>query len=336
MPPSYSLIDQTFREGEQQSGVRFSMAQRLEILPLLEDFGFNLIEVGHPGISPEIEQICRNTALAARKAKIMMHARATIAEVQAASRAQADWVGIWASINDIALTTKFTNHALSDVQAKICAAIHEAKALGLKVRFTLEDASRTPLTAINSAGRAALEAGADRISLADTTGCWEPRRCGEMVAWAVSTFACDIEVHLHNDLGLAHANALAAIDAGAAVIDTSVLGIGERSGIANSLELAVSLHHLRGDKRLNLQKIPALAQAVHRASGYTPDALRPIVGTNAFTHTSAYHVRAMTKNPEAYEAFPPQLVGRSRTIEQTTVTVQGMVKAADKMAPPDG
>jgi isopropylmalate/homocitrate/citramalate synthase len=310
----YKLIDQTVREGEQQAGVRFSARQKIEILHLLEEFGIDLVEVGHPGISPEDEQICRETAKAARRAEILMHARADKEEVRAAKRAGAHWVGIWASLNDMALATKFAGRTPSYVRGKIAEAIGEAKALGLMVRFTIEDASRTGWDAVETAGRVAREAGADRISLADTTGCWEPGQCGQAVALARAAFGCDIEVHLHDDLGLAHANALAAIDAGAAVIDTSVLGIGERAGITNSLELTVSLFTLRGDKRFNLGKIPQLARAIRLATGHSPDSLRPVVGHNAFTHSSAYHVSAVARNPEAYEAFPPHLVGRSRTI----------------------
>lgn len=315
MKNNYILIDQTLREGEQQAGVRFTAPQKIEILHLLEDFGFGLIEVGHPGISEEDEKICQETAQAARRASILMHARADVQEVRAAKRAKADWVGIWASINDIALATKFTDRTPSHVQEKISEAIREAKDLGLKVRFTIEDASRTRWEEIEVLGRVALESGADRINLADTTGCWEPSQCKEIVSRAVAMFGCEIEAHLHDDLGLAHANALAAIDAGATAIGSSVLGIGERAGITNSVELAVSLYRLRGDKRFDLAKIPELVRAVRLATGHCPDALRPVVGRNVFTHTSAYHVRAVERNPEAYEAFSPQLVGRSRTIE---------------------
>ena len=316
MNPSVLLLDQTLREGEQQAGIRFTADQKVEIIHLLEEFGVDTIEVGHPAISPEDERICREAAKAARRANILMHARAHVDEVRAVRQAGADWVGIWASVNDMAFATKFPGRTTSDVAAKISDAVREAKALGLKVRFTVEDASRTPWPAIEAAARVALEAGADRISLADTTGVWEPRQCQEAVARAVEVLNCSIEVHLHNDLGLAHANALAAIDAGASVIDVSVLGIGERSGITDSLQLAVALRRLRGDSRFNLDKVPDLTRAVQAATGYRPDALRPVVGRNAFTHTSAYHTRAVRRNPEAYEAFHPALVGRRRTIQE--------------------
>ena len=120
-------------------------------------------------------------------------------------------------------------------------AIEEAKSLGLQVRFTIEDASRTEWKDIYDIGSIAYQAGANRISVADTVGIWEPYECANIVRKVVETFPCEIEVHLHNDFGLAMANALAAIDAGASVIDTTLCGIGERAGIVDLFNLAVIL-----------------------------------------------------------------------------------------------
>lgn len=317
MKSQFRLLDATLREGEQQAGVRFAVSDKIQILHLLEDFQVDIIEVGHPGISPEDERMCREVARSARRAEILMHARANVEEVRAVKRAGADWAGIWAAINETAVETKFVGHDVAYIQGKIQEAIREAKLLGLKVRFTIEDASRTSWDRIEAAARTALAAGADRISLADTAGVLEPCTCKELVSRAAAEFGCEIEVHLHNDLGLALANALAAIDAGAAVVDTTILGIGERTGITDLIQLSVALRHLRGDTRFDLRKIPELAQAIGLTTGYRPDELRPVVGRNAFTHTSAYHVQAVRRNPKAYEAYPPESVGRTRTLEQT-------------------
>lgn len=316
MVKKIKILDTTLREGEQQRGVRFSAKEKIFILKQLEDFGVDFIEVGHPGISYEDETICRKVAQEAKKSQILMHARADIKEVQAAKRAGAHWVGIWASTNHYAMETKFTGHDQEYIFRKIETSIHEAKKLGMKVRFTIEDASRTPMDNIISTAQLALKAGADRISLADTTGTLEPATCHKLIKEVTETLHCEIEVHLHNDLGLALANSLAAVDAGAAVVDTSILGIGERAGITDLLQFSLLLHRLRKDCRFSLEKIPEMAQSIQLSTGYQPDDLRPIVGKNAFTHTCAYHVKAVQKNPEAYEAFPPQLVGRNRMIEQ--------------------
>ncbi|MBW4497321.1 MAG: 2-isopropylmalate synthase [Oscillatoria princeps RMCB-10] len=316
MKPLVRILDATLREGEQQAGVRFTSQDKIEILHLLEDFNIDMVEVGHPGISAEDERICLEVSRAARSAEILMHSRADIAEVRSAKRAGADWVGIWASVNPIGTKTKFAGHDPDYIHEKVKAAISEAKTLGLKVRFTVEDASRTLWEDIEWVARLALAAGADIISFADTVGVLEPRTCAELVSRAVETLGCAIEVHLHNDLGLALANALAAIDAGASVVDTSILGIGERTGITDLIQLSVALQQMRGEQGFPLEKIPQLAYAVGLATGYHPDKLRPIVGRNAFTHTSKYHAKAVELDPEAYEPFAPEIVGRVRTVEK--------------------
>lgn len=328
MNPSVLLLDQTLREGEQQAGIRFTAEQKIEIVRLLEEFGVDTVEVGHPAISPEDEQICTEAARAAQRVNILMHARAVVDEVQVVKRAGANWVGIWASCNEVALNAKFPCRTLADIEDKVKSAITAAKSLGLKVRFTIEDASRTSCLRRLDIARVALSTGADRISLADTTGVWEPRQCAEAVEYAIKTLNCPIEVHLHNDLGLAQANALAAIDAGASVVDVSILGIGERCGITDAIQLAVALRRLRNDSRFNLDRIPDLTRAVQTWTGYRPDALRPVVGRNAFTHASAYHVSAVQRDPEAYEAFQPELVGRWRTVKENRCAIDRSVPVA--------
>lgn len=308
------IVDCTLREGEQQSGVRFSAEDKIYLLHQLEEFGVQIVEVGHPGISPEDEEICSRVIKAARSAKTLAHSRATVEEVQAAARVGADWVGIWGSVNPISLKTKWTNKSLDDICRLIYQAISEAKRLGLRVRLTLEDASRSDWIVLNQTARIAIEAGADRISLADTVGIWEPTSCHQLVSRAVTEWKHPVEVHCHNDFGLALANTLAAVDAGAQAVDVSILGIGERVGITDLLQLAVVLEESRGEQRFHLQKISSLADAVKNATGYNPDELRPVIGKNAFTHTSKYHRNAVIKNPVSYEPFPPKKVGRKRKI----------------------
>ncbi|MED3553970.1 2-isopropylmalate synthase [Cytobacillus praedii] len=314
MSRDITILDATLREGEQQCGVRFSKKDKIALLHMLEDFGIQLIEVGHPGISCEEEEVCREVAAAAKKADILMHARAKQEEVQATYRAGADWVGIWASINPISLQTKYTNRLKEYVMNQVKQAIEEARNLGMKIRFTIEDASRTTWEDISYLGKIAYEAGATRISLADTVGIWEPNECATIVKKAVETFPCQIEVHLHNDLGLALANALAAIDAGASVIDTTLCGIGERAGIVDLLNLSVLLSQ-KHNQYYQLEMIPELTHSLQLASGCKIDHWRPIIGKNIFTHTAPYHIKAVQRNPLVYEGIHPEMIGRVREIK---------------------
>ncbi|MDP1459668.1 2-isopropylmalate synthase [Bacillus wiedmannii] len=317
-----TILDATLREGEQQCDVRFSKKDKITLVHMLEDFGIRLIEVGHPGISREEEAVCREVAAAAKQADILMHARAKQEEVHAAYRAGADWIGIWASINPISLQTKYTNRSKDYVMNQVKQAIEEARDLGMKIRFTIEDASRTTWEDIFYLGNIAYQAGATRISLADTVGIWEPNECATIVKKAVETFPCQIEVHLHNDLGLALANALAAIDAGASVIDATLCGIGERAGIVDLLNLSVLLSQ-KYNQYFQLKMIPELTQSLQLATGCKVDHWRPIIGKNVFTHTAPYHVKAVNHNVLAYEGIQPEMIGRVRKIQQKRVERKG-------------
>ncbi|MBO1625569.1 homocitrate synthase/isopropylmalate synthase family protein [Bacillus arachidis] len=317
-----TILDATLREGEQQCGVRFSKEDKITLLHMLENFGVPLIEVGHPGISKEEEEICREVAASAKQADILMHARAKKEEVHAVYRAGADWVGIWASINPISLQTKYTNRSKDYVVNQVKQSIEEAKSLGMKIRFTIEDASRTAWEDISHLGEVAYEAGANRISLADTVGIWEPSHCAEIVKKAVEAFPCEIEVHLHNDLGLAMANALAAIDAGASVIDATLCGIGERAGIVDLLNLSVLLSQ-KYNQYFQLKMIPELTQSLQLATGCKVDHWRPIIGKNVFTHTAPYHKKAVKQNFSAYEGVQPEMIGRVRRMQQKNIERKG-------------
>jgi 2-isopropylmalate synthase len=316
MTKPVQLLDSTLREGEQRVGVRFGAEAKLYILGLLEQFGVDLIEVGHPGISAEDEAVCTRVAAGAKHAEVLMHARADLREVHAAERAGADWVGIWGSINAVATAAKFVNRNEIDIHEKVRVAIAEAKQLGLRVRFTIEDASRTDWEPLSSLAEVALRAGADRISLADTVGVLEPVATTSLFMRARQQWGCELAGHFHDDLGLAQANALAAIDAGAAVIDVSICGIGERAGITDLLRLTTALRRLRGIDRYHLSMMPELVHVVMQTTGYRPDDQRPVIGNNAFTHASRYHVEATKRLASAYEAFPPQWVGRRAQLHE--------------------
>ncbi len=308
------MLDSTLREGEQFRGVCFSIKEKILLANKLRDFGVGIIEIGQPGISEVEKQNCIKITQAVKDIDILVHSRANIADVLAARETMAQWIGIWASYNDISLATKFSNKSRDWIKNEVIKSIQLAKKLGFKVRFTIEDASRTSFDHIYELGISAVDAGADRISLADTVGGWHPNQCYEAVKFAKEKFACEIEVHLHNDIGLAHANAISAIDAGATVIDASILGIGERAGICGLVPLAMSLDRFYGVKCFNFKLSQELANAVSRIGCFNVEPNHPLVGCNAFTHVSKYHAKAMDNNPEAYEAINPIDFARNRNI----------------------
>ncbi len=305
------ILDTTLREGEQASGICFSIHEKLELIKQLQKFGVPHIEIGHPGISESELALCKTICASVSGVDLLVHARACEQDVLAAIDTKAQWVGIWASYNDISLATKFNNKSRAWIKDQVYAAILLAKNNGLKVRFTIEDASRTEPHLIAELGMIAVQAGADRMSLADTVGMWHPRECFKAVQHAIAQFNCEIEVHLHNDLGLAQANAIAAIDAGASVIDTSILGIGERAGICDLFSISATLEQFY-HQAYHWQASQNLVQLIQRVGGFKCEPHHPIVGRHVFTHTSKYHIKAALNNPKAYESLNPERYGAVR------------------------
>jgi 2-isopropylmalate synthase len=304
------LIDCTLREGMQAPGVRFSAAQSRDIARLLVACGVEMIECGHPAVSTEEGQRVQATIAAAEPTPVLCHARARHEDIDAAAATGAQWVGIFLGCNDITRRARVTGASADDLLSMIDTSVRYAVRRGLRVRFTVEDASRTERAMLERAYMTAVTAGADRICFADSVGVLEPADATAAAQWLSATFpGIDSEFHLHDDRGLATANALAAIDAGASWISCSVNGIGERSGVTGTFLLMTNLHH-RGLRQLvdaaASRRLSALVSAV---SGTPVDPLRPVIGRNAFTHTSALHQRAARRDPLAYSWIDPAVIG---------------------------
>ena len=241
------LIDTTIREGQQHGYVSFTPKRAVRLTRLLDAFGVDIIEVGHPVVSEQDRQNALAICRAGLHAQTLAHARATCEDVEAAAAVGAQWVGIFAGVNDLSLRHKLRRGravALSAIQE----AVRGAKALGLRTRFTCEDASRTPLARVIEVFALARAAGADRLSYADTVGVTTPAKMRRVMRQLSRRFGGVLHAHCHNDFGLATANALAAIEGGAIGVDVSIEGIGERCGVALLAEVALSLTQLYGVK----------------------------------------------------------------------------------------
>lgn len=182
------------------------------------------------------------------------------------------------------------------------------------MRFTIEDSSRTQLAELLRAYRIAMDAGADRICFADTLGVMEPDQVRALTR-KLREHCADVplEVHLHDDRGLALANALAAAEGDAEWISTSVNGLGERAGIVDLAALAVNLHY-QGERQLREGAL--LRELSRRVGAYSrsmPDHRRPVIGRDVFHHVAKLHVQAVKRDPVSYEAIDPELVGAQRT-----------------------
>ncbi len=306
------ILDSTLREGEQTPGVTFSVDEKIKIAGMLDEFGVDIIEAGHPRVSKDIYKGVKQIAHQGYNAEILAHCRAMTEDIDVALSCDVDWVGIFFCVSNRRLEQQFRSN-IEQAAELIAKAIEYAKSHGLKVRYTPEDTVRTDYESLIRVSQTAIEAGADRISVADTVGAITPMRMYNLVQRLKSDLDVKLNVHCHNDLGLATANSLAAYDAGVSMIDVSINGLGERVGITPISEICLALHTLYTEKNnWKLEMLPKISQTVSKFSRIKILPNTPIVGENAFIHNAGLHVAAVLHDPSYYEVFPAELVGRTR------------------------
>lgn len=311
------VIDATLREGNQAPGVQFSVEQSVQIARMLDALGVDMIECSHPFASELERERVRALASLGLAAPLLSHARARPEDIHAVRDSGAQWVGIFCGINRVSRLTRLGDRSTESVIELIRRSVSLAKSLGLKVRYTVEDGSRTPLELVVRVLQAAVAEGADRVCYADTLGAMTPGEFGQAVRVVRAALpATDLEVHVHDDRGFAMACAWMAAEAGANWISASVNGVGERCGITDLAALLANLD-LAGSRALRdavvLQQLSRYVGAVTRSH---PDERRPILGRNAFTHTARLHAQAVQRTPLAYAVFDAARMGRDVRIAE--------------------
>ena len=318
------ILDSTLREGEQTPGVYFDGHIKLAIAELLDEIGVDIIEAGHPIVSQEILEAIKRIVNHNFKAMIGAHSRSLEADINMALECGVDFLGIFYCVSNNRLNQVFKKD-LNFAINQISGIIEYAKRLNpnLTIRYTPEDTVRSDFDNVIHVAVAAVQAGADIISIADTTGFMIPGSKNNMFDY-ISKFkekmdqynlSPKIAVHCHNDRGLALVNALDGIRAGAEIVDVSVLGLGERAGIVDMSQLLVTLRTEYGElSDLNLQKLPELYNLVSKYAKIPIPAHFPVMGANAFTHCAGVHTHAALKNPVHYQSLDPAIVGRKMEV----------------------
>lgn len=315
------ILDSTLREGEQTPGVHFDNHVKLRIAELLDEIGVDIIEAGHPAVTEKISNSVTTIAHKGFNAIIGAHSRLLKSDIDLAIESGVRFLGIFYGVSADRLNQVF-NKSIEYVSEQIFELITYAKSLEpeLMVRYTPEDTVRTEYENVLKASFAAASGGADIISIADTTGFMVPGTERNMHA-LVKRLKGDlnnrglnpmIAVHCHNDRGLALANALDAMNAGAEIIDVSILGLGERAGIVDLAQLITILTTNYNVDKYNLLKIYELYELVSLHSNIPIPVHYPVVGKNAFTHCAGIHTHAAAINPMHYEDLNPERFGRER------------------------
>ncbi|MBO3461657.1 2-isopropylmalate synthase [Aetokthonos hydrillicola Thurmond2011] len=308
------IIDSTLREGEQTPGIYFSPETKLLIAQLLDKIGIDIIEAGNPAVSPEISSSLTRIVNSGLNAKIGAHSLCRIDHVTKALDCGVDFLGIFLSVSQQRLERdyKISLEAAIERIVKVIRYTRDQKP-DLLIRYTPEDTVRSSMEHVILAASAAVEAGANIISIADTTGYATPFQPERSYFYYVKTLKEElakqqmypkIEVHCHNDRGLALANALDAYKAGADIIDTTVMGLGERTGIVDLATLLVNLVDMgEPESRWNLNYLQQLYELVSEQAHIPISPHSPIVGKNAFTHYAGVHVKAIAQDEAFYQSL---------------------------------
>ena len=312
-PKRIKILDSTLREGEQHPGVSFTNKQRIQIAWMLDYFGVDQIEIS-PVVSDDHKQATKTIIKQGLNADIVAHGRALKEDIDASLACDAKWCAAYLGVSDIHLHTKL-RITREQAMERAIQTVEYAKSHGLKIRFTLEDGSRTDPKFMVKVCKAITDAGVDRISLPDTVGILRPIGMYNFVKNIREHISTPLDAHVHNDIGFALANAFAACDAGVDQIHTTIDGIGERTGIPSLAEVAVALTYLyKSPNDFRLDMLLDLSRLIEDYTSIRPYDSKPIVGSSAYKHKAGTHLVAILKNPAAYEPIPPRAVGNRRRI----------------------
>ena len=308
------FYDTTLRDGEQTVGVVLTPDDKLEIARALSDAGVERIEAGFPRVSEDDYRAVKLIAEAGLAAEIWGFSRAVRADVEALVELGVGASVIESPISDLKLQALGVSR--ETMLERIAAAVTFAVQSGIRVGYFGVDSTRAEPDFYDAAYTTATEAGASEVVVVDTIGVAGPEAVGELVERTRELVGPEIPVHFHghNDFGLATANAVAAVRAGARWIHGTVNGMGERAGNANIAEVALALHALYGvETPLDLTRMRTLADRVRELSGYELEPWKPLVGENLFRRESGA-VASQFHDPPSIEPYSSELVGAERSI----------------------
>jgi 2-isopropylmalate synthase len=345
LPDRVYIVDETFREGIKAPTDFLTYVEKVKLAKMMDETGMAVINIGFPGLSDDEKRSVRrivnesfsNSTLTASSA-------ATKAHVDACMEVGLKENNIEAPINGLNLQYRLKIYKQDELK-RITESIEYARKHGVTVNFVLSDGSRTPLEEILEVFEAAVAAGATKLAIADTVGFLRPlamRYLMSHIRDGLSEEArkkAPLSVHCHNDFGLATANTLASVEEGATYLHTTLIGFGERAGLAPFEEVVTSLELLYNiDTGIDLERIYRLAQLTEKSFALPIQFHKPIVGDNTFTHEVDEHVEGMLAHPLMFEPFPPEIVGREtalfvgRNTGQTLL--QGLLEKAGIRASP--
>jgi len=309
------IDDTTLRDGEQTAGVVFSRAEKTAIARMLDSIGVQEIECGIPAMGADEQAGIKALVDLGLNARLITWNRALVPEIEASIACGVQAVDISLSVSDQMIVHKL--HKDRDaVKEQLKVALGFAKSRDLYVSVGGEDSSRADISFLVELMEITRSLGGDRFRFCDTLGIMDPFTMFERIAFLRKAVPeVEIEVHTHNDLGMATANAIAGIKAGAKFVNTTINGLGERAGNAALEEVVMGLKHACGiETGIDTHRFREMSLFVAKASQRPLSVSKPVVGERVFAHESGLHADGVIKDPHNYEGFDPAEVGLERSI----------------------
>ena len=309
------IFDTTLRDGEQTPGVSITPEQKVQIAIKLDELGIDAIEAGFPIVSHGETVAIKNITKQGLKAEICGLARAVKSDLDAAINCDLQYVHVFIATSDIHMQFKLRMNR-QQVMEKAVWAVEYAKKHGVQVEFSAEDATRSDRAFLNQVFTAVANVGVDRLDIPDTVGYATPQYIEQLVKDVKAMTRLPISMHCHDDFGLAVANSISGINAGADCAHVTINGLGERAGNASLEEVVMALQCLYGRKHnVKTELLYETSVFVSNTMGIIVQPNKAIIGENAFGHESGIHTHGIINNPLTYEPISPELVGRKRWMQ---------------------
>jgi 2-isopropylmalate synthase len=313
-PKYIRIFDTTLRDGEQTPGVSLTFEDKIEIARQLSKLGVDSIEAGFPASSDGERKVMKEIVKAGLDSEICGLARANRNDIDAAVECDVDAVHVFIPTSPVQMKYA-VNLTPEQVVSATVDSVEYVKKHGLTCEFSPMDATRSELPFLKQVCRAAEKAGMDRLNVPDTVGIMIPRTMSKLIEDIKTAVKVPISIHCHDDFGMAVANSLAAVEAGATQVHCTLNGLGERAGNASLEEVVMALHMIYKLKTgVNSRLLYSTSRMVATLTGITVQANKAIVGENAFAHESGIHTRGVTVKPLTFEPIKPEVVGRTRKL----------------------
>jgi 2-isopropylmalate synthase len=311
------IFDTTLRDGEQTPGVSVTPEQKIQIAIKLDELGVDVIEAGFPIVSHGEMTAIKTISQYGLKSEICALARAVQADIDAVINCDVNYVHTFIATSDIHMQHKL-RMSREQVLEKAIWSVDYAKKHGMRVEFSAEDATRSDREFLRRVFKAVADAGADRLDIPDTVGYATPQYIAQIVTdvKAETNNEVPISMHCHDDFGLAVANTISGIDAGASCAHVTINGLGERAGNASLEEFVMALQCLYNKKHnIKTELLYETSRYISNTMGIVVQPNKAIIGENAFGHESGIHTHGIISNPLTYEPISPEIVGRRRWLQ---------------------